>query len=450
MKNYMNKFLFLLAVVFLFAACEDDAELTKLATVNFTENPLATPDAILLTQEEAIQAAVTVSWDAITFPIEAPVIYSLQFDVATDTIGDQAWANGVTVVAGSEVFSKSFIGSEINDIAKDLGLEAGVESTVLLRVQAYLDRTIFSSAIGMQVTPYTTIIPNTSLYLPGSYSDWNADTANTISATATSGVFKGVFTLSDADKLEFKIALDLDSETVYGGDDNGNLVLDGANLKLPAAGTYQINVDLNTLKWSATPYSWGIIGPATPQGWGADTDMFYDTTNQVWKYVGYLQTGAMKWRLNDDWATNYGPQNNDDGIAYLDDPGAYTVTASSVYEVTFKVNEDPATATYSINTVNWGIIGDATPAGWDADTDMTFNSTGGFWEITADLVPGALKFRRDDSWPNNYGPRNSTDGILYYDDPGAHGVNEAGTYYITFTVDATNPEMANYTIEKLN
>ncbi|MEH6405821.1 MAG: SusF/SusE family outer membrane protein [Leeuwenhoekiella sp.] len=450
MKNIITKFLFFLAAVFFFAACEDDAELTTLATVSFTENPLVTPGSLVLTQEEAAQAAVTISWEAVSFPIEAPVAYSVQFDVVTDTIGDLAWANAVTLAAGSEVFSKSMIASELNDIANDLGLESDVEGTLVIRVQAYLDRTISSSAIAMNITPYTTVISNTNLYLPGSYSEWNAATADSISATATSGVFKGVLTLSDADKLDFKIALNKDSETIYGGDGNGNLILDGANLNLPAIGTYQINVDLNTLKWSATLYSWGIIGPATPQGWDADTNMFYDTANQVWKYVGYLQAGALKWRLNDDWATNYGPQNNDDGIAYLDDPGAYTVTASGVYEVSFKVNEDPATASYTINTVSWGIIGDATPGGWDADTDMTFNATSGFWEITVDLVPGSVKFRRDDAWPNNYGPRNNTDGILYYDDPGAHGVAEAGSYYITFTVDAANSALAYYTIEKQN
>ena len=194
MKNYMTKFLFLIAAVFLLAACEDDAELTTLATVNFSVNPMVTPGSLVLTQDDATEAAVTISWDEVHFPIEAPVTYSVQFDVATDTIGDQAWANAVTLVAGSEVFSKSILTSELNDVAKDLGLESDVESTLLIRVQAYLDRTISSSAIVMNVTPYTTVIPNASLYLPGSYSDWNAASADSISATATSGIFKGILT----------------------------------------------------------------------------------------------------------------------------------------------------------------------------------------------------------------------------------------------------------------
>ena len=39
------------------------------------------------------------------------------------------------------------------------------------------------------------------------------------------------------------------------------------------AGFYQIVVDLNEKTYTLTPIAIGIIGPATPSGWDADTDM---------------------------------------------------------------------------------------------------------------------------------------------------------------------------------
>ncbi len=450
MKNILYNILFFGAALLTFSSCEKDAELTLLQEVNFNEIPAASPEILILSQEEGEEAVVTISWAEVIFPIEAPVSYKLQFDQAKDTIGDQAWNNAIVVEAGSDVLSKSFNGKDLNEIAKDLGLESDTEGNLLVRVQATMDRTVFSDAISIKVTPYTTVIPNMKVYLPGAYQGWDPSTADSISSTATSGVFQGILSLMDENSLEFKVSLQKNWEENYGSDRNGNLVWDSnTGLSVPEAGTYQITINLNTLKWSAEPYSFGIIGTATPGGWDGDTDMYYDSGEQTWKYVGELLPGALKFRLNDAWNINYGPRNNDEGSAYFDDPGAHNIVLAGFYEVTFKINpEDETMAFYTIDPVSWGIIGDATTGVWDTDTDMTYNSEDRYWEVTAELKPGAVKFRRNHSWTINYGPRNNEDGILFLDDPGAHGIAEAGTYHITLEVDPANPEMANYTIEK--
>lgn len=451
MKNIISKIIFFGAALLAITSCEKDVELTTLQKVNFTSSPDASPGSVILTQDEANVAAVNISWSEVIFPIEAPVSYKLQFDIATDTIGENAWNNAITLDAGSDVLSKTFIGTDLNSIAKDLGLESDVESTLLVRVQATMDRTVASEAIAIQLTPYTTVIPNSKVYLPGAYQGWDPAIADSISSTATSGVFKGILTFKDESSLEFKVTLQKNWEENYGSDENGNLIFDSTtNLSVPQPGTYQITINLNTLKWSVEPYSFGIIGTATPGGWDNDTNMFYDSGEQAWKYVGELLPGALKFRLNDAWTINYGSRNNDEGIAYLDDPGAHNVDAAGYYEVTFKINpEDETMAFYTVEPVSWGIIGDATPGGWDEDTNMTFNNLEAYWEITVELQPGAVKFRRNDIWTINYGPRNNEDGILYLDDPGSYGISEAGTYHIILIIDPASPKTALYTIEKV-
>ena len=82
---------------------------------------------------------------------------------------------------------------------------------------------------------------------------------------------------------------------------------------------------------------------------------------------------------------------------------------------------------------NIGIIGSATPTGWDSDTDMV--TTDGITYTINDftLTSGAVKFRQDDGWANNWG------GTTF---PGGTGVFNsatdipatAGLYDITFNL----------------
>lgn len=450
MRKFLKKFLFLGLGVMVLASCEKDVELSTLEDVNFPSAPSLSSNSLQLVQEEQNDPVLNISWPEVIYSIDAPVEYTLQFDVPTDTVGEKAWENALNITAGKDVYSKTFQGLDINQMAEELGLESEIEGNMVVRVLAFMDRTITSEPVGFTVTPYSTVITVPEIFLPGAYQGWDPSTAASIPSTEVPGVYQGIMTFPEG-ALDFKVTVERNWEENYGDDDSGNLVFDSPNnLSVPQPGTYQITVDLNTMRWSAEPYSFGIIGTATPGGWDVDTDMNYDAEAEVWKISQYLQAGAFKFRLNDAWSVNYGPRNNDEGIAYLDDQGAHTVAAAGMYEVTFKVDpEDPTIAYYSVTPITWGIIGDATAGGWDTDTDMTYDPVADVWKITADLNPGAVKFRKNDSWAVNYGPRNNDDGILYLDDPGAHGISEAGTYEIVLDLNSEDPSTATYTITQL-
>ena len=73
------------------------------------------------------------------------------------------------------------------------------------------------------------------------------------------------------------------------------------------AGFYQVDVDLSAKTYTLSPFNIGIIGNATPSGWGADTDMTYNPTERCWEIKGVeLSDGEMKFRANDDWALSWG------------------------------------------------------------------------------------------------------------------------------------------------
>jgi len=58
--------------------------------------------------------------------------------------------------------------------------------------------------------------------------------------------------------------------------------------------------------------------------------------------------------------------------------------------------------TYLLAEATIGIIGSATPTGWDNDTPMTYDFSDKSWNITIDLIAGMFKFRSHGSWGGDY------------------------------------------------
>jgi hypothetical protein len=88
------------------------------------------------------------------------------------------------------------------------------------------------------------------------------------------------------------------------------------------ASTPQIS-NFYTIK--VTPYpawdNWGIIGGATPTGWGSDTNMDYDLTTKKYSITMNMVVGEFKFRLDDAWTVNYG----DDGNNLSLEPGGSNI-----------------------------------------------------------------------------------------------------------------------------
>ncbi len=90
-----------------------------------------------------------------------------------------------------------------------------------------------------------------------------------------------------------------------------------------------------------------------------------------------------------------------------------------------------------------GVIGDATPGGWDTDTDLTYDSSTMTFTATVALTSGGyLKFRADDDWAVNWGV-GLMDGELSLGGDNILFSGTSGTYTITFNPFAYTP---TYTI----
>jgi hypothetical protein len=206
-----------------------------------------------------------------------------------------------------------------------------------------------------------------------------------------------------------------------------------------------------TVTLSVTPYDAFVAFPlmyvpGDYQSWNPGN------LNTTLKSVGYNSTytgfihilsgsGEFKFNEEPDWVDgkNYGDTGADGTLDSQADASNIKVTKFGTYEMTV----DLATKTYTLSEPKlWGIIGNATAGGWDAETPMNFNKDLNILTITTDLAVGEMKFRANQSWDYNFGPK---DGAMIKDGDNIP-VAEAGNY--TITLNFNIPGEVSYTLTK--
>ena len=184
-----------------------------------------------------------------------------------------------------------------------------------------------------------------------------------------------------------------------------------------------------------------IAVPGNHQGWSPSTapklaaSGFGETDFEgyIWldgeyKFLAPSASGAFDWG-NTDWG--------DDGSfsGVLVEQEEVNCQATAGY---YLVTADTAALTYSTVLTNWGIVGAATPGGWDASTPLTYNADSKMWEGIVVLAADEFKFRANDAWTINYGG-DPADMTLGGDNL---SVSIAGTYLVKLNL--SNPRLYSY------
>ena len=263
----------------------------------------------------------------------------------------------------------------------------------------------------------------TQFWVVGSYNGWdNSDNASFILSTESSnGLAEGYVYLTAG---EIKLVTDhsWDDAHTFGDDGSGKLTNPGSNIAVAEDGYYLIHANLSDMTYSLLKTEWGVIGSASPGGWDDETALAFNAELKQWIGGIHLTAAEIKFRANHDWAYNYGSDNAD---GTLQSGGAnIPVDLESDYAVTLDLST-PNVYTYILN--RWGLIGSATPGGWDSDQNMTWDATNSVFTITLDLTAGEVKYRANDGWDVNLGGE-----LTALTSGGANiAISEAGSYTIT-------------------
>ena len=296
----------------------------------FSASLKASSDSVALAPANDNDSVLTLTWPAVSYGEGVAVSYTLQLDLAADTVGTSAWGKATSYVAGANVLTYSFAGKDLNNLLGSLGLFSATPLVfrVLSNVTQYNGSassvpTAHSSAVGVIVVPYTT-----NLFVPGAYQGWDPASAPILNPVpGKAGLFEGYVNIAGSGNQGFKYTNAPDWNHINYGDASGEigggtLTTDGlaGGLSVANGGYYELTANLNNLTWTASLTTWGIIGDATPGGWNTDTQMTYDPVHQVWTVTAAMITaGSFRFRANDQWVIDFGIDNSGN-LQYADNP----------------------------------------------------------------------------------------------------------------------------------
>ncbi|MFD1163855.1 SusE domain-containing protein [Hwangdonia seohaensis] len=401
-------------------------------------------DAFVLSLDNNDVTALTVEWDD-------PILYSsLNQDVSYVLEGATAGTDFAMPIEAGNVTNHNAIAltnAQLNALAIQSGIAVDATGNVDLRVRATITDSAsgsvlerISSTVTISVTTYLTVLDlSTNWGVVGAVTGWGGSPDLPFWTTDVDGVLVAYVTLPTG---EIKFRENMDWANNYGDNDaDGTLDDGGANINITTAGSYKITMDLNNLTYTIESFSLGIVGGAYNE-WGATPDFMleYDQYSDVFRGIVTLIDGEMKFRMNNDWGTNWG----DDGVdGTLEEGGANIVVAAGIYIATVNMND----LTYTLEPIDyvWGLVGGAynewgaTPdAQFTRDWSRPFNDIWILNDVT--LIDGEYKFRANNDWGVNYGD-DGGDGVL--EAGGANLVTTAGTY--SFVLDFSDPANPTYT-----
>lgn len=197
------------------------------------------------------------------------------------------------------------------------------------------------------------------------------------------------------------------------------------SMVIAGAGTWIVTLDMNNLSYSVGKPVLYMKGDAN--GWdGYD----YLSGEDGVKFTGfmYLNQNGFKFTTAPDWSgTGYGAN-----FETAPDAANIVITEPAGY---YQVDVDLSEKTYTLTPItSIGIIGSASPNGWDSDVDMTYvpynkdtKEVNGYWEVkNITLSAGEIKFRANDGWDISWG--GELDHLTTKN--GGNITVEAGTYDI--------------------
>lgn len=346
MKNLFK----ILALVFtglIVFSCEKDEDQ---AVINETSAGKISADksAIVLNELNANDAVISFTWTKPTFNIAVVPNQKVEFGMKGD-----GFKKSATIDFSNDMTSGSATHAALNAAMFAIGAVPDVVNDIEVRLKTSVGSAAFySNVIALKVTPYT---PNPDLVYPkinvpgayagaAGYANWTPSNSPNLFSPEKNDKYRGFIFIKDAsgDNGKYKFAINQDWPGNKGDDgtNSGKLKVDGSDIVPAAAGTYYMKVDWAANTYSATLANFGVIGDATPTGWGSDTDFVYNpaTKTYVINSIALSNTGVFKFRANDNWAIKFQPKDAEQTLVsgtgvqtYLSSEG--TVTGDPGYKV---------------------------------------------------------------------------------------------------------------------
>lgn len=343
MKNFIKYISLACASIFTLSACSEDDSIIKLDPTTFVA-PVAdapTSNNLILLEENAAQNAVTFKWAAASYGVATPPKYEVQIAVKGTNF------EKTKVITSTNEITADISVKELNAIAIDMGAEPFVQSDFEYRIVSSVgtpgSQQLISNINSISITPYPTDL-STNWGVVGDLSDWGGKKDIPFWKTDVTNVYVAYINVTEFNKdgvSQIKFRQDNKWELDYGDNEPVDNKLDkgGKNINIPELGSYKITMDLTNLTYKIEKFTWGLVGDATPNGWGGpDTKLTYDGTIDAWSTTLTVKDGMFKFRLNNDpsYAVNYG---GSDTPGVLKENGDNITIKAGTYKITANFNK---------------------------------------------------------------------------------------------------------------
>ncbi len=328
----------------------------------------------------------------------------------TVTLMDSLMTEIASVTQDLEGLQDSIVipGSSFN--AADLELGIYNMSVTVADTKGQITETTFSFEISNLPYPAN----NDNMFLAGAFNGWAADTLTLVGDYMWE--IRNVDLQGDAWKLKNCIDwCDEDwGDAECDGFMNSNLSGGNGDTNCGASGLVNIRFNDNTLSYSVTPAvtfasnTMGLYLLGTFNDFQGSEYQFNLVDDNSWVLDEILLEPGAQFKMAempDFVGTNYGDDNND-GIAQIG--GSNIVYPDTADEAYYSITFNDLALAYELDFLrpgapeSVGIIGTATPDGWDSDTDMV-DEGNGVYTLNVELTDGVLKFRANNDWDLNWG-----------------------------------------------
>jgi hypothetical protein len=338
MKKILNIITGLICVTSLFTSCEterDNPVLDSSVTKPVITSTL--PATAIIAADNLDDDYATVTFSPAAYSIPVPVTSLVQLSLSNSFPDNST----ITVGAATSEESITITNKMLNSAIVAIGGKTLEPNTAWLRIKSSVTATTgspstelqiaFSDPVQVTVTPYE---PQPAyVYAVGAFQGWNRTGGYSLVSMTDNGTYIGYVNFPETGSGFLILPNNNDDWShKWGSDDGATLIVDGgSDIRSPGAGWYRIVVNLNALTIAMEPFGrLGITGSIN--NWGTpDVPMDYVPANHRFEAtITCAGNDEIKFRLNEDWGTNWG---GTDGVASIGgknitiaDAGTYLVT----------------------------------------------------------------------------------------------------------------------------
>lgn len=460
MTRYIKFMSAALAMLAFTVACNKVGNLPFYAAGNAPELTSSVTE-VAPTVADSSNTVITFSWTDPAYPgIDSS---NEKYVVELDSAGRNFMKAVQFTVTGSR--SLSLTGTQLNNVLVAWGLTLNTANNIDVRVissHANNNEQLISNVVTVKMTPYALPFPLTASNAgPVTITiqnkndvvesfNWNSPGYTNASYTyelqydTAGGDFSSpnIIATDITDSSYSIIASDLNGYAMAAGIQAGTSGALAFRVVSTINGKQKLPSDVKTVSVQPNVLLAVLYVPGDYQGWDPASAPLLAPEDAI-AYEGYVYVpsgGSYEFKITDapDWShTAYGGSNGT-----LSTSGGNLVWPNGGNYYLMKANTTDLT--WSAVVTNWGIVGDATPGGWNNSTAMNYDAANKVWVINSvALNAGLLKFRANNAWDINLG--GDLDKLSY----GGDNIQVAASGNYKIVLNLSNPLSYTATLTKL-